>query len=236
MTLANPLASLISVPIQKNVDFGLGADGGGWQSRTNVQPVIPVGISDKWNIISRTILPIIAQDGVTAPGADQLGLGDTVQSLFLSPKVVGKSGIIWGAGPVFLLPTATSGALGAGKWGAGPTAVVLKQSGGLTVGVLANHIWSFAGPDNGLDVSNTLLQPFVAYATPKGTSFSLNSETIYDWKRDQWLVPINAVVQQILPLGGQLVQVGVGARYYAESPVGGPDWGMRFQLTFLFPK
>lgn len=236
MKLSNPVAALISVPFQKNVDFGLGADGNGWQSRTNIQPVIPVSIARDWNLISRTILPVVIQEGVTGPRDDQLGLGDIVQSLFFSPKAAGPGGIIWGAGPVFLLPSATNQALGAEKWGAGPTAVALKQTGPWTVGILANHIWSFAGAADRQDVSATFMQPFLSYTTVKATTFSANTETTYDWTNDRWVVPINLVVAQLLPLGGQLVQVAVGGRYYVESPTGGPDWGMRFALTFLFPK
>jgi hypothetical protein len=236
LQLSNPVASLISVPFQKNVDFGLGADGSGWQSRTNIQPVIPISIAKDWNMISRTILPVIVQEGVTAPRTDQLGLGDVVQSLFFSPKAPGPGGIIWGAGPVFLLPTGTNAALGAQKWGAGPTAVALRQSGPWTVGMLANHIWSFAGAEARQDVSATFMQPFITYTTPKATTIAFNTETTYDWKNDRWLVPLNLTVNQVIPLGGQLVQVGVGGRYYVESPAGGPDWGMRFSFTFLFPK
>lgn len=236
LQLSNPVASLISVPFQKNVDFGLGADGKGWQSRTNIQPVIPFSIGQNWNLISRTILPVIAQEGVTAPHTDQLGLGDVVQSLFFSPKAPGAGGIIWGAGPVFLLPTGTNATLGTEKWGAGPTAVALRQAGPWTVGMLANHIWSFAGVEARQDVSATFMQPFITYTTSMATTFAINTETTYDWKNDRWLVPINLSVNQVLPLGGQLVQVGLGARYYVESPLGGPDWGMRFTFNFLFPR
>lgn len=236
LQLTNPVAALIQVPIRKDVDFGLGADGDGWRSVTNIQPVIPISISKNWNLISRTILPVIAQEGVSGPGDSQLGLGDTAQSLFLSPKAPGQSGIIWGAGPVILLPTATSRFLGTEKWGAGPSMVALRQSGGWTYGALANHIWSFAGADSRQDVSATFLQPFLTYTTSKATTFVINSESTYDWTNERWLVPINVFVLQVVPLGGQLLSVGMGARYYAESPAGGPDWGLRFNISFLFPR
>jgi hypothetical protein len=137
---------------------------------------------------------------------------------------------------VFLLPTATSSKLGADKWGAGPTAVALKQSGPWTTGVLANHIWSFAGNEDRRDVSATFVQPFLVYATAGGQTYSLNTEATYDWKGDHWTVPINLSFAQLTKLGGRLVQVGVGGRTYAVSPSGGPDWGLRFNLVFLFPR
>ncbi|MFN3370544.1 MAG: hypothetical protein ACK4Z0_03335 [Sphingomonadaceae bacterium] len=234
LQLSNPVASLISVPIQQNFDFGLGANGRGWTSRTNIQPVVPFRLNDDWSLISRTILPIVAQDGVTAPGASQFGLGDTVQSLFRSPRRAGS--LIWGAGPVFLLPTGTDRALGTGKWGIGPTGVVLSQSAsGVTVGMLANHIWSFAGASSRPDVSATLLQPFATLTTRQATTFGFNIEAAHDWKRDQWIIPANLTIAQLVKLGRQPAQVGGGVRYYLGSPRGGPDWGVRLSLTLLFP-
>jgi hypothetical protein len=231
--LANPIADLISVPIQSNFDYGVGpGDGTIW--RTNIQPVIPFSISEDWNLISRTILPVIDQEGI-APAGDALdasGLGDIVQSFFFSPKA---SSPIWGVGPVLLIPCATDDLLGAEKWGMGPTAVVLKQDGPWTYGALANHLWDFAGDDNRDPVNATFLQPFVSYITPTKTTFSLNTETTYDWKKDQWIVPVNFVVSQLFTIGDQPVQAFVGARYYIETPTGGPEWGLRFGMTFLFP-
>lgn len=231
--LANPVADLISVPVQSNYDFGIGpGDGTKWT--TNIQPVIPFGINDDWNVISRTILPVVDQEGIALGGAnDAFGLGDTVQSFFFAPKT---SDPIWGIGPVFLIPTATDSLLGSEKWGAGPTAVVLKQDGPWTYGALANHLWSFAGDDSRDDVNATFFQPFVSYITPTKTTFTLNSETTYDWTNEQWNVPVNFIVSQLLKLGDQPVQLFAGARYYLETPDGGPEWGLRSGITFLFPK
>ena len=233
MKLSNPVAALISVPIQSNYDFGIGpGDGTKWT--TNVQPVIPFGLNADWNVISRTILPIIDQQGILPGGvADETGLGDVVQSFFFSPK---SSDPIWGVGPVFLIPTATDEILGSEKWGAGPTIVVLKQSGPWTCGALANHLWDFAGDDDRAPVNATFLQPFVSYTTPQATTFTCNVESTYDWNGNQWSVPFNFIVSQLVKLGDQPVQFSAGVRYYAEKPDGGPEWGLRLGLTFLFPK
>jgi hypothetical protein len=142
--LSNPVASLISVPFQFNYDEGFGPNDGE-RVTLNIQPVIPISLNDDWTLISRTILPVIWQNDIARDSGEQSGLGDITQSLFFSPKNPGPSGIIWGVGPAFLVPTGTDDLLGTGKWGAGPTAVVLKQIDGWTVGALANHIWSFAG-------------------------------------------------------------------------------------------
>ncbi|MDQ3563443.1 MAG: transporter [Pseudomonadota bacterium] len=235
MKLQNPVASLISVPIQNNWDFGIGA-ADAMRYTANVQPVIPFSISENWNLITRTILPIVYAESPVKGGDSKFGLGDTVQSLFFSPKAPTSGGWIWGAGPVLLWPTSTDDALGTGKVGAGPTALLLRQEKGWTYGALANHLWSFAGQGSTADVNATFLQPFVSYTTKTFTTFGLNTESTYDWENNQWTAPLNLQVSQLLKLGKQPIQLTLGGRYYAEKPEGGPDWGLRFVVTFLFPK
>jgi hypothetical protein len=162
------------------------------------------------------------------------GIGDITQSFFLSP-VKPVNGWILGAGPVFLWPTGTDGLSGR-KYGAGPTIVALRQEHGWTYGLLANHIWSFAGPDSTSDVNKTFLQPFINYTFKTHTSLILNTESTYDWTESQWTAPINLDVQQILKIGPLPFALLVGPTYYADSPPGGPDWGFRAQITFLFPE
>lgn len=236
--LANPIAALISVPLQMNYNTSIGPLDDGDQFYTNIQPVIPISLSEDWNLISRTILPVIYQDDIFPGAGDQFGLGDTTQSLFFSPKAPSSfGGLIWGVGPVFLIPTGTDELLGAEKLGVGPTAVVLKQSGPWTIGALANHIWSVAGNDDRADVNSTFLQPFVSYTTKDAWTFSLNTESSYNWESEEWSVPVNFNVTKILKLGDQLMSIGPGIRYWAESPDNGPeDFGARLTFTFLFPK
>ena len=233
--LSNPVASLISVPIQNNFDFGGGPNGDGFQYKVNIQPVVPISLNETWNLISRTIIPVVYQEKIIGTSS-QSGLSDTVQSLFFSPKAPTSGGWIWGVGPVLLLPTATDDLLGTEKWGAGPTAVLLKQQNGWTYGVLANHIWSYAGESSRADVNATFLQPFLTFTTPKQTTFTINTESTYDWASSQWTVPLNASVAQLVKLGKLPLQFQIGARYYAEKPANGPEWGLRFSVTLLFPK
>jgi hypothetical protein len=235
--LANPVASLISVPIQVNFDENYGSTDDGSVVRINVQPVVPISLNDEWNLISRTILPVVDQSGIPSPGLGNSGLGDTVQSFFFSPKLPTASGWIWGVGPVALLPTATDERLGADKWGLGPTAVVLKQSGSWTYGALANHIESVGGDSARADISATFLQPFLSYITPTQTTYSVNVESTYDWETEDWSVPLNLTVSQLVSLGNQVAQIGGGVRYWVTSPDNGPeDWGLRFNFTLLFPQ
>lgn len=231
--LQNPVANLISVPFQNNFDFNLGPNDDGFRYTLNFQPVIPISISKDYNLIIRTIVPIIDQNDVI-PDTSQNGLGDILQSFFFSPKNP-VAGIIIGVGPALLYPSATDDLLGSEKWGAGPTAVLLKQQGGWTYGILANHIWSYAGNNHRNYVSSTFLQPFLTYTTKTKTTFGVNTESTYDWHNDQWTVPINFTVAQLTKIGKLPVQFTVGARAYAEGPSGNADWGLRFVVTPLFP-
>lgn len=235
--LANPIASLISVPFQLNYDANIGADDSGERYLLNIQPVVPVSLNDDWNMISRTILPITVQEDIFSDSGNQFGLGDTVQSLFFSPKKVSENGWIWGVGPVLLLPTATDNLLGSDKWGLGPTGVALKQSGPWTYGALANHIWSVAGDDDKRDINATFLQPFLSYTTKEAVTFAFNTESTYDWETEQWGVPLNFTVTKVIKIGSQTTSIGGGVRYWAESTDGGPEGlGARLIFTLLFPK
>lgn len=235
--LANPVASLISVPFQLNYDSNIGADDDGDRFTLNLEPVIPFSLNEDWNLISRTILPFIAQDEVYSGAGSQSGLGDTVQSFFFTPAQVAKGDMIWGAGPVLLLPTATDDLLGTDKWGLGPTGVVLKQDGPWTYGALVNHIWSVAGDDEREDVNATFLQPFISHTSKAGTTMALNTEATYDWEAEQWTVPFDLTVTQVMKLGNQMVSLGGGIRYWAESADSGPEgFGFRLIFTLLLPE
>ncbi len=235
--LANPVAALISVPIQVNYDQDIGPQDEGERYLVNIQPVVPIDLNDDWNLISRTILPLISQDDVFPGQGSQSGTGDIVQSFFFSPKAPTATGWIWGVGPAALLPTASDDLLGTEKWGLGPTGVMLKQSGPITYGALANHIWSVAGDDNRSDVNSTFLQPFASYTTPAATTFTLNLESTYDWKTSKASIPLNVLATQVLNVDGQLLSVGGGLRYWIQSPDAGPEGlGARVVLTFLFPR
>ena len=234
--LSNPIASLVSVPIQINDDEELGPAKEGSKILVNIQPVIPVSISDDWNMISRTIVPIVRLEDASQEPGTQSGLGDVLQSLFFSPKAPTASGWIWGVGPVLLAPTASDDLLGSEKWGTGPTVVVLKQTpNGWTYGALANHVWSFAGDDERPDVSSTFLQPFLAKGLGLGRTLSVNFESSYDWKAEQWTVPLNLGYSKVARIGDQLVSYQGGIRYYFDAPDGGAEWGLRFTFTLLRP-
>ena len=244
--LSNPIANLTSVPIQFNYDSNIGPNRDGNGLKINLQPVIPFKLDSNWTLISRTIVPVIYQNEIAPNSGSQFGLGDTVQSFFFSPSPVplgGGANLIWGAGPVFLLPTGTDPLLTAREFGAGPTAVALVQQGSWTVGVLSNHIWSIgsqsaptspacddyscvADPADAtssrVGISATFIQPFISYTTKDAWTFGLNTESTYDWIAEKWTIPVNATVSKLVMFGKQPVSLGAGVRYWAESPDGAP--------------
>ena len=248
--LANPISSLISVPFQANEDFGYGPSHNGYKFTLNIQPVIPISISKDWNLILRTIFPVVSQHdlfyvenvpkslGITQ-NRSQDGLSDTTQSFFFSPKNPGPFGLVWGVGPVFLYPTGTQPFLGTGTFSIGPTVVVLKQMGGLTAGVLMNQLWSVAIQEGRQSFSQMFLQPFLAYTTKTHTTFTISTESTANWNNTpgdaKWTVPLIFQISQILKIGKQPISLQIGGKYYTDSPRYGPDWGVRFNLTLLYP-
>ncbi|MGY1409390.1 MULTISPECIES: transporter [unclassified Luteimonas] len=235
--LSNPISSLTSVPLQFNYHDGIGVGDDGSRTFLNVQPVIPMSIGEDWNLISRTIIPVVYQEGLFPGAGSQFGTGDVVQSLFFSPEALTASGWTWGVGPVLRLPTASDDLLGAEKWAAGPTAVALKQSStGWTYGALVNHMWSFAGESSRDDISATFLQPFLSRGLGQGRTVSVSLESSYDWKDSQWTVPVSLFYSKVSSVGTQLVSYQLGVSYFAETPALGPEWGARFTVTLLFPR
>jgi hypothetical protein len=249
--LANPIASLISVPFQANEDWGYGPTGNGYKFTLNIQPVIPISISKDWNLILRTIFPIVSQHDLFYFGnlpknsplqpqnRSQDGLSDTTQSFFFSPKKPGPFGLIWGLGPVFLYPTGTNDLLGSGTFSIGPTLVVLKQTGPWTAGALMNQLWSVVIEEHRSSLSQMFVQPFIAYTTKTHTTFTLSSESTANWNATsadgKWTVPVIFQISQILKIGKQPVSIQIGGKYYADTPRYGPNWGVRFNFTLLYP-
>lgn len=233
--LANPVASLISLPFQNNLDVGIGEYNGS-RNTLNIQPVIPVTISPKMNLITRVILPVISQYDIYSEGSSQTGLSDVLASAFFAPAE-SKNGVIWGAGPAFLIPTATDDLLGAKKFGVGPTALLLRQTNGWTYGALVNQIWSISGADDRPDVNQMFLQPFINYNWKSGAGIGINSEITQNWESSTTSVFINPTLSGVTKLGKQVVSLVVGPRIQVAAADGNKaDFGVRSAITFVFPK
>jgi len=239
--LTNPIADLMTIPIQATYDRNIGPIDKGTKLQTNIQPVIPFELSQDYNLITRTILPVIKQKDIALiPGTpmgtgSQFGTGDTSLSLFVSPKKV-YHGVMWGAGPIILLPTASNDYLGTKEWGIGPSAVVVAMLGPWTLGGLANHVWTGHNAQHEA-VSNTFLQPFAAYTWPNAWTVSLQSESTYNWRRKEWAVPFTAAVAKLVRFGKLPVSLQAGVGYWTNSSSTSPE-GARFRLqaNFVLPK
>lgn len=232
--LANPIASLISVPFQNNSDYGIGENNGS-RNTMNIQPVIPISLSKNLNLIARWVQPWITQYNITGIGEKQNGLSDAVASAFFTP--IPKGSFTWGAGPVFLVPDATDKLLGSEKFGVGPTVIALQQTHGMTFGFLANQIWSVAGSDSRADVNQLFLQPFFTYNWKTGAGIGANFELTQNWEANTTVLWFNPVFSGVTSLGKQKLQLAFGPRLNLAAPSAAKaDWGWRAVAVFLFPK
>lgn len=233
--LSNPVASLISVPFQNNTDVGIGPLNG-TKNTMNLQPVVPLSLSKSLNLITRVILPIVTQRDITGAGQTQSGLSDVVASAFVSPKEA-KNGLTWGVGPAMLIPTASNNFLGGQKWGFGPTALVLKQTHGWTIGGLMNQIWSFAGDKNRNDISQLFLQPFLTYNWKSGAGIGMSGEITQNWMNNKTGAYIIPTISGVTKIGTQTVQLTIGPRIQLAAQDGNKAaMGIRAAVTFVFPK
>jgi len=229
--LANPIANLISVPLQSNWDVGIGSYNGS-KMVLNVQPVIPITLSPKINLITRWIFPIVSQYDITGENTNQGGLGDAVITGFLSPS---QSSLTWGVGPAFLIPTATQTILGAEQFGIGPSVVALKQSGPWTYGALINHLFTVAGNEDRDEVNASFFNPFVSYNWKSGAGITATLEYTQDWEHDASVVVAHALLSGVTKLGSQTVSLVIGPRIHF-APDQHAAYGLRAAIIMVFPK
>lgn len=232
----NPIADMISVPLQNNTNFQTGlyhraAD------ILNIQPVIPFKLNEDWNVVTRTIIPVMAMPTMSAlPGyGAAFGLGDINPTAFLSPSH--PDGLIWGVGPTMSVPSATDKILGSGKWSAGPAVVGLVMPGRWVIGALVNNMWSFAGDPQRRRVNQMTAQYFVNYNFPGGWYVTSSPIITANWAAQgrQWTVPFGGGFGRVFKVGDQPLNAQIGAYYNAIRPNDAAHWQLRAQLSFLFP-
>jgi len=234
----NPVGNLISVPFQNNTNLNFGPEEK-TQNVLNIQPVIPISVNSEWNIITRTIVPVISMPSLY-PGDDRTnGIGDTIFTGFLSPASPGK--FIWGAGPVVQIPTNNDRVLGNDNWGLGASGVVLRLEKGSpwVYGALVNNVWSVSSDKQGGSYNNGLIQPFLNYNLPKGLYLTSSPVATVNWDADsgdKWTVPLGGGVGKIFHIGKLPVNTSLAAYHNVIKPDYGPDWQIRAQIQFMFPK
>lgn len=237
----NPVADLITVPLQNNVNFNFGGLDR-MQYVLKVQPVYPVRIGADWNLINRGILPLVQRPKRFAGDESDFGLGDLTTQQFFSPAEPAETMVgttTWGIGPTFLLPTATDTSLGSEKWSAGAAGVVFISNGPWTYGGLLSQIWSFAGADDRDAVNLTTIQPILNYNLSEGWALGTTPIILANWEAgsdDRWTVPLGGGVSKLTTLGDQPVNFILRSYYNVVSPASGPDWQIQFQVNLLFPK
>ena len=233
----NPIADLISLPLQNNFNFGFGPDDD-LQYTLNVQPVIPTKITERFNLINRVIAPVVYLPEVVPGTGSEFGLGDIVYQGFFAPSN-DESPVMWGVGPVLSFPSATEDVLGSEKWSAGPTAVLVAQPKPWVIGFTTYNIWSFEGDSDRDDVNFFLFQYFVNYNLPSGwyiTSAPINTANWEADSSDRWTVPLGAGAGKVIRFGKLPVNTSLQGYYNVEHPEDAADWQLRFQVQFLFPK
>ncbi len=231
----NPIADLVSVPFQSNTNFSAGPFNR-TQEVLNIQPVVPLHIGADWNLISRTIVPVVSQPNPILD-SNTNGIGDITEELFLSP--VHSGALIWGAGPVFTIPSATDPILGTGRVLLGPAAVFLTTPGHWVMGVLVNNQWSVGGNPLRPSVNTFLVKPFVNYNMAHGWFLTSSPLITANWLAapgQQWVVPVGGGVGRIFKIGDQPVSTYISAYYNAIHPIGAPNWQLRAELSLLFPE
>ena len=233
----NPISNLISLPFQNNTNFGI-SDNDRTQNILNVQPVIPFKLSKDLNLITRWIIPLVSQPDIQQESGSTFGLGDINPSFFFSPDT---GDMVWGFGPTFTLPTATSKKTGSGKWGAGPSVVGVYTNGPWLAGFLINNIWTFGGDGKRPDGSKMLVQPFVNFNLPDGWYLTTSPVFAADWKANadnRWSVPLGGgigkltVFQGFPPINFQIQGFG----NVVTPDDFGPEGSLRVQVQLLFPK
>ncbi|MDA9981874.1 transporter [Gammaproteobacteria bacterium] len=239
----NPIANLISLPFQNNTNFNFGPTEK-TQNILNIQPVYPITLGENWNLITRTILPVISQP---LPDGDRKnGLGDTVFTGFFSPRNSGS--LTWGVGPVVLIPTATDDALGSDQWGLGASVVLLTTPGPWVIGSLFSNLWSgtdksasndILGDDVQQKINLFTWQYFINYNFSNGTYLTSAPIMTANWEADsgnRWTVPLGGGIGKVAKWGKQPINASIQGYYNVERPEFGADWQLRLQLQFLFPK
>lgn len=232
----NPVADLISIPLQNNMNGGIGPNNR-MQNVLNVQPVIPISLNSEWNLVTRTIMPIMAQPKLNTTSEDTWGLGDVNFTAFLSPANSGS--VIWGVGPSLQLATGTDDATGTRKWAAGPSAVALTMQGPWVIGSLVQQVWSFEGNSDRRSLSQALVQPFINYNLPNGWYLTMSPIITADWEAtngNKWTVPVGGGAGKVFRIGKLPFNANVGYFANVVRPDPGPDWTIRLQIALLLPK
>ena len=236
--LQNPIADLISIPFQNNTNFNVGPNKG-TQDILNIQPVIPIHINEDWNVITRTILPLVWSPSFQPDAAvPPFGLSPITFSAFFSPTRT-VDGWTFGVGPIVELPTATNKTLGSNVWGVGPAVVAVRTAHPWVYGLLVNNVFSLGGTSGpaGTRYSFMTINPFINYNFGGGWFVGTSPITTANWDAGgaKWTLPVGAQFGRLIKIADKLpVNLLVGAYYNALRPTGTGTWQLRTQVALIF--
>ena len=230
--IQNPVASLVSIPFQNNLDFNDRNT-----NTLNIQPVFPFNLGEKVSLVARTIIPVVSASlySESSPNAKIKGIGNISSALFLTPAKPGK--LIWAVGPTLTFGTVTQG-VGTNKFSIAPSGLLLYQNSGLTIGTIIQNSWSVAGPSDAADVNLFYSQIFIVKNLKKGWYVNTAPIITANWEADsshRWTVPLGAGFGKLSKINKLPVNWQVGYYGYIEHPTGAKSQ-LRFQVVFILPK
>jgi hypothetical protein len=233
----NPIADMISVPVRNTTNFGASATHNKIQNITTFTALVPIKLTPKWNIITRTVIPILYQPALAPGGSREFGVSDINLTAWVARSE--SRTLLWGLGPTLFLPTAMETTLGTGKWSAGPSVAMVWQPKDWVIGFLAYNVWSFAGYKDRASINQFLLQTMVNYILPKGWYLTTAPFLAANWKQpssDRWMVPAGGGFGKIVRTRHLTLDLQTQAFYYVQRPNSESKWSLLFQMKFLFPK
>lgn len=246
--LTNPVSSLWSISFQQNnyiLDMGPGRNGR-WNSNLIFQPVLPVALTENWNLITRPVMTLFNSvphpDRNNPTGIDRTtGFGDIVlmEMISPSPKLVGNW--LLGLGPTFIFPMASSNYTGQGKYQVGPAVLMGYLSEKWILGAFVQNWQSFGGSGNRPNTNQMNFQPIAAYFLPNAWSIGYSGNILANWKADKagdvWTIPIGLGVSKVVKFGPLPVKLGLAGQYMIHHPdTGGQKWNIQLNVTPVIPK
>ena len=235
MEAQNPLANIISMPLQNNTKFGLPGDR--TSNTLNIQPIYPVSFSNKAILINRAIIPIQSSPDYSKTSGSTTGLGDINYTAWYSPPP--KSSLTWGIGFVSIWPTATDDILGSGKLSVGPSVVLVNMTKKLMLAAIISNWFSVAGKSDRADVNTFYFQYIITYFLANKWYLSSAPINTANWEAEdgeKWTIPLGGGFGKMFNIGSLPVDLQTQAFYYAVKPAGGPEWELRVQFKMIFPK
>ena len=236
--LSNPIANMISVPLQWEFSRGVGRNQGGSEQTLQFQPVAPFDMGGGDTLIVRPIVAgarEVSVQNATGQSFSGYGVASVTLESFYAPNT--NSSWIWGVGPYAQSPSGNSGKFGSQQTGAGVTGVVLNRQGSWTYGLLGYQSWNMGGNPAFGTQNNLYGQPFVAYTTKDAWTYTADMEAQYNYDTHRTSNPLFIGASKLMVFDGTPISFGAGPMYYVSNTPGGPSgWGARASVTLVILK